>query len=79
MTARLQEAKEKWDIADPIPDGVTAEAIVKSILNAPEIAAPSLLKTLAEFLAGFQTERGLAQYFVNQLQYLRRGVHVAAR
>lgn len=29
------------------------------------------------FVAGFQTERGLAQYLVNQLQYLRPGVHLA--
>lgn len=29
------------------------------------------------FVAGFQTERGLAQYLVNQLQYLRTGVHLA--
>lgn len=28
-------------------------------------------------VAGFQTERGLAQYLVNQLQYLRAGVHLA--
>lgn len=29
------------------------------------------------FVAGFQTERGLAQYFANQLQYLRDGVILA--
>lgn len=28
------------------------------------------------FVAGFQTERGLAQYLVNQLQYLRPGVQL---
>ena len=28
------------------------------------------------FAAGFQTERGMAQIFVNQLQYLRDGVHL---
>lgn len=28
------------------------------------------------YVAGFQTERGLAQFFVNQLQYLRGGVHL---
>jgi DNA-binding MurR/RpiR family transcriptional regulator len=27
-------------------------------------------------VAGFQTERGLAQYLVNQLQYVRSGVHL---
>lgn len=28
------------------------------------------------YAAGFQTERGMAQIFVNQLQYLREGVHL---
>jgi DNA-binding MurR/RpiR family transcriptional regulator len=28
------------------------------------------------YVAGFQTERGLAQYLVNQLQYVRPGVHL---
>lgn len=28
------------------------------------------------FVAGFQTERGIAQYFANQLQYLRPNVHL---
>ena len=28
------------------------------------------------FITGFQTERGIAQYFANQLQYLRDGVHL---
>lgn len=30
----------------------------------------------AVFATGFQTERGMAQIFVNQLQYLRDGVHL---
>ncbi len=30
----------------------------------------------AVYVTGFQTERGLAQYLVNQLQYLRDGVHL---
>jgi DNA-binding MurR/RpiR family transcriptional regulator len=30
----------------------------------------------AVFAAGFQTERGMAQIFVNQLQYVRDGVHL---
>lgn len=33
-------------------------------------AAPSV------YITGFQTERGLAQYLANQLQYLRDGVHL---
>jgi DNA-binding MurR/RpiR family transcriptional regulator len=39
---------------------------VKRLARAPQI-----------HVAGFQTERGLAQYLVHQLQYLRPGVHLA--
>jgi DNA-binding MurR/RpiR family transcriptional regulator len=39
-------------------------------------AVRRLARTKLVFVAGFQTERGLAQYLVNQLQYLRRGVHL---
>ncbi len=39
--------------------------VVKRLAQAPDI-----------FVAGFQTERGLAQYLVNQLQYLRPGVQL---
>lgn len=35
-----------------------------------------LAKTKRVFAAGFQTERGMAQIFVNQLQYLRDGVQL---
>jgi DNA-binding MurR/RpiR family transcriptional regulator len=35
-----------------------------------------LAETPAVFAAGFQTERGMAQIFVNQLQYLRDRVHL---
>ncbi|WP_028031021.1 MurR/RpiR family transcriptional regulator [Gemmobacter nectariphilus] len=41
----------------------------------------TVVRRLAEVdrvvIAGFQTERGLAQYFANQLQYLRDGVQLA--
>ncbi len=37
-------------------------------------AAKRLAKVKQVFVVGFQTERGLAQYFGNQLQYLRDGV-----
>lgn len=39
-------------------------------------AVKRLARTPDIYVAGFQTERGLAQYFVNQLQYLRGGVHL---
>lgn len=35
-----------------------------------------LASTKAVFVAGFQTERGMAQFFANQLQYLRDRVHL---
>lgn len=38
--------------------------------------ARRLATTREVFVTGFQTERGLAQYFANQLQYLREGVHL---
>jgi DNA-binding MurR/RpiR family transcriptional regulator len=44
----------------------TWKRAVKRLAHIPEI-----------FVAGFQTERGLAQYLVNQLQYLRPGTHLA--
>jgi hypothetical protein len=47
-------AKEAWDIADEIPTGWTPEELVKSILDAPEIAAPRIIQTLPEFLAAFE-------------------------
>ena len=41
------------------------ERVVKRLANTPAI-----------FATGFQTERGMAQVFVNQLQYLRDRVHL---
>jgi DNA-binding MurR/RpiR family transcriptional regulator len=39
-------------------------------------AVRRLAKMPRVFVAGFQTERGVAQSFANQLQYLRDGVHL---
>jgi hypothetical protein len=47
------QAKEKWDIADPVPDGVTPEYMVLTMLEAPDIST-RIVKTLSEFLADFQ-------------------------
>jgi hypothetical protein len=47
------QAKVKWDIADDLPAGSTPEALVESILAAPEIALPRIVKTLSEFMAEF--------------------------
>lgn len=38
--------------------------------------ARRLAQTPRVYVTGFQTERGLAQYLANQLQYLRDGVHL---
>ena len=46
------QAREKWDIADELPDGLTPEALIESILEAPEIST-RIVKTLEEFLDGF--------------------------
>ena len=35
-----------------------------------------LVNSKAVYVTGFQTERGMAQFFANQLQYLRDGVHL---
>jgi DNA-binding MurR/RpiR family transcriptional regulator len=39
-------------------------------------AVKKLARYRQVFIAGFQVERGLAQYFANQLQYLRPNVHL---
>lgn len=39
-------------------------------------AVKRLAKVPDIYVTGFQTERGLAQFFVNQMQYLRGGVHL---
>lgn len=39
-------------------------------------AVKRLAQTETVFVAGFQTERGIAQYFANQLQYVRDGVRM---
>lgn len=47
------ECGPKWDIADEPPAGIAPEAMVKSMLEAPEIRPERLLRTLSEFLADF--------------------------
>ncbi|MDH5530874.1 MAG: MurR/RpiR family transcriptional regulator, partial [Paracoccaceae bacterium] len=41
-----------------------------------DIVVKRLAKAKTVYACGFQTERGMAQIFVNQLQYLRDGVHL---
>src|SRR5262245_9279634 len=49
------EAAESWDIANEPPAGWTSEALVKSILEAPDIATepPHIVVTLEQFLAEY--------------------------
>ena len=47
-----EQANVKWDIADEVPDGITPEVMVKTMLEASDIGL-RIVKTLAEFLADF--------------------------
>src|SRR5205823_2440163 len=47
------ECRAKWDIADDLPKDIDPGDMVKSILDARDIAAPRMLKTLSEFLDEF--------------------------
>ncbi len=50
------QAKEKWDIADDVPPGMTPEALVESVLRAPETPATDhrIVLSLPEFLAQYE-------------------------
>jgi AAA domain len=37
------QARDKWDIADELPDGITPEALIGSMLEAPEIKAQGVV------------------------------------
>jgi hypothetical protein len=52
--AEAKQVKDAWDIADAIPPGWTAEALVKSVIEAPEISAGRLVLTVVEFLDGYE-------------------------
>ncbi len=51
---------------------------VYELAHTPEWATVARRLAVADgvYVAGFQTERGIAQLFANQLQYLRDGVHL---
>ncbi len=57
---------------------IAALVAVYEIAQSPEWnrVAKRLAQTKSVYVTGFQTERGMAQIFVNQLQYLRGGVHL---
>jgi len=57
---------------------IAALVAVYEIAHSPEWnrVAKRLAQIRSVYVTGFQTERGMAQIFVNQLQYLRGGVHL---
>ena len=57
---------------------IAALVAVYEIAQSPEWnrVAKRLAQFKSIYVTGFQTERGMAQIFVNQLQYLRGGVHL---
>jgi hypothetical protein len=48
------EAPEKWDIADAVPDGLTPEGMVESVLKAPDIPVQHVVLSLPQFLAEYE-------------------------
>ncbi|SHH34671.1 MurR/RpiR family transcriptional regulator [Marivita hallyeonensis] len=80
---RLRDLQERTKAGeDQLARGLELEMAaliaVYEIAHSPEWQrAVKRLSTVRNvFAAGFQTERGMAQIFVNQLQYLREGVHL---
>lgn len=57
---------------------MAALVAVYEIAHSPEwdVVVKRLATVKSVYAAGFQTERGMAQIFVNQMQYLRDGVHL---
>ena len=80
---RLRDYRERSRRGDELAHGLELEiaALVSNYELAQTKEWKRAIKRLAHIpqilVAGFQTERGLAQYLVNQLQYLRPGVHLA--
>jgi len=80
---RLRDYRERSRRGDEMARGLEMEiaALVANYELAQSKEWKRAVKRLAHvpeiFIAGFQTERGLAQYLANQLQYLRPGVHLA--
>ena len=83
ISDRLQEFQQRAKAGeDPLARGLELEmaALVQvyELAHTPEWARA--VKRLASapcvFATGFQTERGMAQIFVNQLQYVRERVHL---
>ncbi len=83
VSDRLKDLRERARLGeDQLARGleleITALMAVYEAVQTPEWArvAKRLATVKRVFVAGFQTERGMAQIFVNQLQYLRDGVQL---
>lgn len=81
MSDRLQEMRNDGGVdSAQLNQGLHLE--IAALVGIYEMAssaewqqeAERLAQTAHVFVAGFQTERGLAQYFANQMQYVRDGV-----
>ncbi len=81
MSDRLQEMRNGGGVdSAQLNRGLQLE--ISALIGIYELAgsaewqqeAERLAQTAHVFVAGFQTERGLAQYFANQMQYIRDGV-----
>jgi len=80
---RLQDLQERAKAGeDQLARGLEMEmaalVAVYEIAHSPEwdVVVRRLATAGSVYAAGFQTERGMAQIFVNQLQYLRDGVQL---
>ena len=75
---RKRSREQKNSLERSLDLAIAALVRVYEIPNTQEWAAciKRLAKSKRVFVAGFQTERGLALYFGHQLQYVRDGVHI---
>lgn len=83
ISDRLRDLRELARAGeDQLAKGLELEmaALVAVYEIAQDPAWSTVMRRLATvrtvYAAGFQTERGMAQIFANQLQYIRQGVHV---
>jgi DNA-binding MurR/RpiR family transcriptional regulator len=80
---RLRNYRDRSRRGDELARGLEMEiaALVANYELAQSKEWKRAVKRLAQvpqiYVAGFQTERGLAHFLVNQLHYLRPGVHLA--
>lgn len=83
MRDRLRELQSLGTVADrDLTRGMELE--INGLVSIYEMARTEqwqqvvtrLTHCTAVYVAGFQTERGMAQYFANQLQYIRDRVHL---